>query len=94
MGLWLSNCGVVVAKAISKQLKQLKDEAVSYNKLDLYSKAEKSIKKAIELTPESQNLHHELAKIYIKSKRFQESLEILDNISLKEKYKHILLKDK
>ena len=94
MGLWLSTRGVIVDKAVSKQLKQLKDEAVSYNKLELYSKAEKSIKKAIELTPDSQNLHHELAKIYLKSKRFQDSLEILDNISLKEKYTHILLKDK
>ena len=78
---------------ISKQIKQLKIESNSFTKLDLFSKAEKSIRKAIELKPQGQNLQHELAKIFIQSKNYQKALDILHNLDLKNKYKHVLFKD-
>ena len=53
-----------------KQVIELKKDASSYLKLGDFSKAQKSIKKALELKPNSNNLVHELAKINLKSKNF------------------------
>ena len=53
-----------------KQVIELKKDASSYLKLGDFFKAQKSIKKALELKPNSKNLVHELAKINLKSKNF------------------------
>ena len=55
----------------------LKKDALSYSKLGDFSKAQKTIKKALELKPNSKNLVHELAKINLKSKNYELSLELL-----------------
>ena len=67
----------IVSESTKTQLQELKIEAVSYCKLGNYTKAENRIKKALELNPDSKNLLHELAKIFIKSKNYSKSLEIL-----------------
>ena len=55
-----------MTKSIESQIQSLKLEAVSYKKLEDYSKAESSILKALELKPEDNSLNHELAKIFFK----------------------------
>ena len=52
-----------------KQIAELKMEAMSYCKLTQYSKAENSIKKALEISPQSKDLIHELSKIYLIQKK-------------------------
>ena len=56
-----------MAETTKSQISELKIAAISYCKLEDYSKAEKAIRKALELKSDSKNLHHELAKIFLKS---------------------------
>jgi len=82
-----------VAETTKSQIHELKVEAISYCKLEEYSKAEKAIRKALELKPDSNNLNHELAKIFLKSKNYVSALEILINLEPKVSKKYILYKD-
>ena len=83
----------IVSESTKTQLQELKIEAVSYCKLGNYTKAENRIKKALELKPDSKNLLHELAKIFIKSKNYSKSLEILVKLDSRVNKKDILYKD-
>ena len=83
----------IVSESTKTQLQELKIEAVSYCKLGNYTKAENRIKKALELKPDSKNLLHELAKIFIKSKNYSKSLEILVKLDSSVNKKDILYKD-
>ena len=76
-----------------KQVIELKKDASSYLKLGDFFKAQKSIKKALELKPNSKNLVHELAKINLKSKNFDLSLELLLGLEDRVTKKNILYKD-
>ena len=76
-----------------KQVLELKKDALSYSKLGDFSKAQKTIKKALELRPNSKNLVHELAKINLKSKNYELSLELLLELEDKVSKKYILYKD-
>jgi len=83
----------IVSKSTKSQLQELKIEAVSYCKLGNYTKAENRIRKALELKPNSKNLLHELAKIFLKSKNYSKSLEILMKLESRVNKKDILYKD-
>jgi len=83
----------IVSESTKSQLQELKAEAVSYCKLGNYTKAENRIKKALELKPDSKNLIHELAKIFLKSKNYNKSLEILMKLEGRVNKKEILYKD-
>lgn len=76
-----------------KQVLELKKDASSYLKLEDFSKAQKTIKKALELKPNSKSLIHELAKIDLKSKNFASSLELLLGLEDQVTKKNILYKD-
>jgi tetratricopeptide (TPR) repeat protein len=82
-----------VSISIDKQIMGLKKDALSYSKLGDFSKAQKTIKKALELKPNSKNLVHELAKINLKSKNYELSLELLLGLEDKVDKKSILYKD-
>ena len=79
--------------SIDKQVLELKNDAASYSKLGDFSKAQKMIKKALELKPKSKNLAHELAKLNLKSKNYEVSLKILLDLEEKVSKKNILYKD-
>ena len=76
-----------------KHLRELRIDAASYSRLGNHSKAEATIKKALELDSGSSHLHHELAKIYLRSKQYDKSLDILNSISSKVSSKEIIFKD-
>ena len=81
-----------MSESTKSQIYELKLAALSYSKLKDYKKAEKSIRKALDLNPESKNLKHELAKIFLTSKKYDKALQrlkALDSI----KNKDILYKD-
>ena len=80
-------------ESTKSQIYELKLAAISYSKLKDYKKAEKSIRKALELKPDSKNLNHELAKIFLRSENFDKALKILHNLVSKVKKKDILYKD-
>jgi len=82
-----------VAETTKSQIHELKVSAISYCKLEEYSKAEKAIRKALELKPNSNNLNHELAKILLKSKNYVSALEILIDLEPQISKKYILYKD-
>ena len=82
-----------MAETTKSQIKELKVEAISYCKLEEYNKAEKAIRKALELKPDSNNLNHELAKIFLKSKNYASALKILIDLEPKVSKKNILYKD-
>ena len=75
------------------KIQELKAEARAFCKLGEYKKAKKSISKAIELDPLSKNLLHELAKISLKSKNFEDALNILLKLEDQVSNKKILYKD-
>ena len=50
-----------------KHLRELRIDAASHSKLGNYSKAETTIKKALELDPSNNRLYHEMAKIHLSS---------------------------
>ena len=75
------------------KVRGLKAEARAYCKLGEYKKAKKSIRRAIELDSSSKNLLHELAKISLKSKNFEDALEILLKLEGQVSKKNILYKD-
>ena len=79
--------------SIDKQVIELKNDAASYSKLGDFSKAQKMIKKALELNPNSNNLVHELAKINLKFKNYDLSLELLLGLENRLSKKKILYKD-
>ena len=83
----------IVQTDTTKQIFALKREAASYSKLGLFSKAERSLKRAIELSPKSISLKHELAKNFIREKRFGDSLEILLPLIENQRNKSIIFKD-
>ena len=63
-----------------KHLRELRIDAASYSKLGNHSRAEATIKKALELDNSSNRLKHELAKIYLKSnlyKIYRYNLELI-----------------
>ena len=68
-----------------KQVRELEIDAVSYSKIGHHSKAESTIKKALELKPRSNHLNHELAKIHLRAKQYEKALEILLTLSNKTK---------
>ena len=78
---------------IDKQVTELKKDAASYTKLGDFSKSKKTIRKALELSPNSKTLVHELAKINLKSKNYDVSLKLLLDLEDKVSKKHILYKD-
>ena len=80
----------IVSESTKSQLQELKIEAISYCKLGNYTKAENRIKKALELKPDSNNLLHELAKIFLKSKNYSQSLEILIQLETRVNKKDIV----
>ena len=82
-----------MTKSIESQIQSLKLEAVSYKKIEDYSKAESCILKALELKPEDNSLNHELAKILFKNGKYSECLEVLLILSDKIKRRQILFKD-
>ena len=82
-----------MTKSIESQIQSLKLEAVSYKKLEDYSKAESNILKALELKPEDNGLNHELAKIYFKREKYPDCLELLLTLKDKIKRRQILFKD-
>ena len=82
-----------MAETTKSQISELKIAAISYCKLEDYTKAEKAIRKALELKSDSKNLSHELAKIFLKSKNYSSALQILIDLEPKISKKHILYKD-
>ena len=58
-----------------------------------YKKAKKSILRAIDLDPSSKHLRHELAKLSLKSKNFEDALVILLKLEKQVLKKKILYKD-
>ncbi|MED6306143.1 MAG: tetratricopeptide repeat protein, partial [Candidatus Thermoplasmatota archaeon] len=66
-----------------KQTRELTIDAISYSKIGHHSKAESTIKKALELNPSSNRLIHELAKIYLRLKQYEKALETLLPLSSK-----------
>ena len=76
-----------------KHLRELRVDAASYSKLGNYSKAEATIKKALEIDSSSKLLNHELAKIYLKSKQYENSLVLLNQISSTTSAREIIFKD-
>ena len=82
-----------MSESTKSQILELKLNAISYSKLKDYKKAEKAIRKALELKPDSNNLNHELAKIYLKTKNYTQALDILYSLESKVKKKSILYKD-
>ncbi len=82
-----------MSESTKNQIHELKVAAISYSKLEDYRKAEKSIRKALELKPNSKNLNHELAKIFLKSKNYGGALKILINLEENVKKNEILYKD-
>jgi len=82
-----------VPDSTKKQVRELELDAVSYSKIGHHSKAESTIKKALELKPRSNHLNHELAKIHLRSKQYEKALEILLTLSNKTKNREILFKD-
>ncbi len=80
-------------ESTKSQIHELKLAAISYSKLKDYKKAEKSIRKALELKPDSNNLNHELAKIFLRSEDYEQALKILHNLDYRIKKKDILYKD-
>ena len=80
-------------ESTKSQIYELKLDAISYSKLKDYNKAEKSIRKALELKPESKNLNHELAKIFLKSKKYDQALQLLYALEPKLNKKDIIYKD-
>ena len=82
-----------MAETTKSQIHELKIAAISYCKLEDYSKAEKAIRKALELKSDSKNLNHELAKIFLKSKNYSSALQILIALESKVSKKNILYKD-
>ena len=91
--LFIALLWCIVSESSKGQLQELKAEAVSYCKLGNYTKAENRIKKALELKPDSKNLIHELAKIFLKSKNYSKALEILVKLESRFNKKDILYKD-
>ena len=75
----------IVPESTNSQIHELKLAAISYSKLKDYKKAEKSIRKALELKPDSKNLNHELAKIFLRSKDYVQALKILHALDSKIK---------
>ena len=75
------------------QIDTLKSEANSYKKLGDYAKAENCILKGLELKFNDNVLKHELAKIYFKREKYDDSLDILLDLSSKIKRRQILFKD-
>lgn len=75
------------------QIHELKLASISYCKLGEFSKAEKSIRKALELNPQSKSLNHELAKVFLRSKSYDKALKILNSLDSKIPQKDILFKD-
>ena len=76
-----------------KHLRELRIDAASYSKLGNHSKAEATIKKALELDSSSNRLYHELAKIHLRSKQYGKSLDVLIPLSSKTLSKEIIFKD-
>ena len=76
-----------------KHLRELRIDAASYSKLGNHSRAEATIKKALELDNSSNRLKHELAKIYLKSKQYGKSLDLLKQLSSSASSKEIIFKD-
>ena len=74
-------------------MRELRIDAVSYSKIGHHSKAESTIRKALELDPDNNRLNHELAKIHLRSKRYEKALDILLILSDKTKNKAIIFKD-
>ena len=70
-----------MSESTKSQISGLKLAANSYSKLKDYTKAEKSIRKALDLNPDSKKLEHELAKIFLKSKNYDKALQIINNNS-------------
>ena len=66
-----------MTKSVESQIRSLKLEAVSYKKLENYSKAERCILKALDLKPGDNSLNHELAKIFFKNEKYHDCLELL-----------------
>ena len=79
--------------SIKSQIDTLKLEANSYKKLGDYGKAENCILKGLELKFNDNVLKHELAKIYFKREKYDDSLDILLDLSSKIKRRQILFKD-
>ena len=79
--------------SIKSQIDTLKSEANSYKKLGDYGKAENCILKGLELKFNDNVLKHELAKIYLKREKYDDSLDILLDLSSKIKRRQILFKD-
>ena len=79
--------------SIKSQIDTLKSEANSYKKLGDYGKAENCILKGLELKFNDNVLKHELAKIYFKREKYDDSLDILLDLSSKIKRRQILFKD-
>ena len=82
-----------MSESTKSQIYELKLAAISYSKLEDYKKAEKSIRKALELKSDSKNLNHELAKIFLRSKNYDKALKKLNNLESKIKKRDILYKD-
>ena len=76
-----------------KQVRELRIDAISYSKIGHHSKAESTIKKALELNPGSDRLIHELAKIHLRSEQHEKALDTLLPLSGKTKNKAIIFKD-
>ena len=51
-----------------------------YTELSLFEKAEKAIKKVIERTPDSLNYKCKLAEVYIAEKKYNDALNIINNV--------------
>ena len=83
----------IVSEPRAVQIRELKAEARAYSKLGEYKKSKKSILRAIDLDPSSKHLRHELAKISIESKNFEEALAILLELKSQVSNKKILYKD-
>ena len=83
-----------MTEAKQKQLRELRIDAVSYSKLGNHSKAESTIKKALAIDSNDNRLNHELAKIYLRSKQYEKSLNVLNQLSSTTKSKRIIFKDK
>ena len=81
----------ILSMPFDKQVIELKNDAASYSKLGDFSKAQKMIKKALELVPESKNLVHELAKLNLKSKNYEVSLKLLLDLEERISKKNILV---
>ena len=81
-----------MSESTKSQIYALKLAAISYSKLKDYTKAEKSIRKALDLNPGSKSLEHELAKIFLKSENYDKALQRLKAIA-SIKNKDILYKD-